>query len=218
MNVNYIIKKLNINRKELLLPFHAIRHPIDAFETMKYEKTGSVVVNGILVLIWLISEVLLRKNRGFIFNNINPDTVNIFDIISGTFAIFVIILIANLLLCIFMEAEGTGKQVFSFMSYAVLILTFYNIGMILLTSILSIEMASFILLYSMCFYVWIGVYIFTGLMTVHQFGFSKTIKNIFLTLLGALLIAGLIFLLYSLYQQVASFFYTIYNEMIFRIF
>lgn len=209
------LKKLN--RKSYKLPFHAILHPIDAIEGIKYEKTGSYRICSVILLLWMLSEVLVRKNIGFVFSTTNPDLVNIKDILSGTLAIFLIISVSNFLLCTFMEGEGTYKQIFCFMSYLTLILTIKNLGTILLTSILTIEMASFFTLYSAIFFVWCALYVLAGITVVHQFTIGKTVVNIALTVLGAAIILGIIFLLYSLFQQVASFFYTIYNEISFRL-
>lgn len=203
--------------EKVFLPFRALVHPLDTYEEMKYKKNGSYRVGFILLLLWLLSEVLVRKNKGFVFNNINPDMVNIFDIISGTLAVFVLLTVSNYLLCIFMEGEGTYKQIFSCFSYGTLLITFFNTGVIILTGILSIEMISFFVLYNWIFYVWGAVYVICGIMSVHQFSLKKSLLNIFLTVVGFAVMAGVLFLLYSLYQQVASFFYTIYNEILFRI-
>lgn len=210
--------KLNkLNKKSFKLPFRAIIHPIDTIEEIKYEKSGSYRICIGILFIWIISEVLVRKNIGFVFSTSNPDLVNIKDIFSGTLAIFLILSVSNFLLCTFMEGEGTYKQIFCFMSYLTMILVFKNIGTILLTSILTIEMASFFALYSAIFFIWCTLYVLCGITAVHQFTIKKTIMNIIFTIAGAAVIIGLLFLLYSLGQQVASFFYTIYNEISFRL-
>jgi hypothetical protein len=205
-----------LTKKHYRLPFHAILHPVDAIETIKYAKIGSYRICAAILAVWMLSEVLVRKNIGFVFSTSNPDLVNINDILSGTLAIFLILSVSNYLLCTFMEGEGTYKQIFCFMSYLTLILIIKNIGTIILTSILTIEMASFFTLYSAIFYVWCALYILAGITAVHQFAIGKSVLNIVLTVVGAAIIIGLLFLLYSLFQQVASFFYTIYNELSFR--
>jgi len=199
------------------IPFYSLIHPVDGLETLRYKNLYSMRVNAVILFVWLVSEVMVRKNRGFVFTNTNPDTVNVIDVFVGTLAVFFLLTIANLMLCTFMDAEGKYKDIVSAGCYATLLLSACNFLTILLTSVLSIEMMPFFVLFNAIFYVWIGLYLLGAVMAIHQFSIMKTVANLLLTVLGVVLIAALLFLLYSLGQQVASFFYTIYNEILFRL-
>ena len=55
-----------------------------------------------------------------------------------------------------------------------------------------------------------------GIMTVHNFTLGKTIITIFLTLVALLIIVFIILLLVDLINQVYSFLFSIYQELMFR--
>jgi DNA-binding beta-propeller fold protein YncE len=203
-------------RVHFKLPLYTIFHPIDGLETIKYTKINSNIVSFIILALFITSDTMLRKSAGFIYTWHDPELISLFDVILERMVVFLLITVANFLLCTFMEGEGTYKEIFAAASYCTLIFTFMNIGALILTQFMSIEMMSFFVLYNMIFYVWCGIYVVCAVMAVHQFGFYKALANIFFTIIFLALIAGLIFLLYSLYMQVASFFYTVFNELQFR--
>jgi hypothetical protein len=56
-----------------------------------------------------------------------------------------------------------------------------------------------------------------GIMQVHNFTLAKTLVTIFLTFVAMLIIIFVVLLFADLISQVYSFFYSIYQELIFRI-
>ena len=55
-----------------------------------------------------------------------------------------------------------------------------------------------------------------GVMTIHNFTLGKTLVTLFLTLIAMLLIIFVVLLLVNLINQVYSFLYSIYQELVFR--
>ena len=51
----------------------------------------------------------------------------------------------------------------------------------------------------------------------HQFTARQTLWNLLLTVFGMLIIAFIALLIYSLFQQVYVFIFTIFNEIMFRL-
>ncbi len=213
--IHFEIRK-HLSGEKIRLPFYALIHPIDALETLKYKKLHSIPINAVLLFLWVTSELIVRKNTNFVFTNVNPDRINIGDVIIGTAAIFFLLTIANLLLCTFMEGEGKYIDIFCAASYALIPLIIRNLLTVALTALMPIEMMPFFQLFNTIFYIWTAWYIIGSFMGVHQFGLGKTLLNLCFTIVMFVLMVGLLFLLYSLLQQIASFIYTLYHEIMFR--
>jgi hypothetical protein len=64
---------------------------------------------------------------------------------------------------------------------------------------------------------WSAVELIMGMFQTHRLSFKMVIANITLTAAGAAVIVFFLFLLYSLFQQLYMFFYTIFNELMFRV-
>ncbi|MCL1995134.1 MAG: YIP1 family protein, partial [Defluviitaleaceae bacterium] len=58
--------------------------------------------------------------------------------------------------------------------------------------------------------------VFAGLVTVHNYTASKAVSTVFLTFVALLVIVFLITLLFTLWQQLVVFAYSVYTEIMFR--
>jgi hypothetical protein len=202
---------------KFLYPLYACLHPIAAMEDIKWKKMGSYRVSFFYLLLWVISNIAIRKGTGFAFNMLNIRQVNVSDVMLITICVFIIAVISNWLLCTLMEGEGKFKEIWCAISYPTLILSLWNIGYVIITNIVPLEIAPFISMVGLVINIWFGLLIFVNLMIIHDFSFGKTIWNCIFTFVGMAIVAFLVLLIYSLFMQVASFFVTIYNEITFRL-
>ena len=53
--------------KKIIWPFRVLVHPIQAFNQIKYEKTGSVGLSIIILLVWFFSNIYNYLEYGFQF-------------------------------------------------------------------------------------------------------------------------------------------------------
>ena len=65
--------------------------------------------------------------------------------------------------------------------------------------------------------IWTGFLLFAAMLSIHQYTAGKTVLSILATVLGMGIILFLCVLFFNLIQQLFSFGYNIYNEIVFRI-
>ena len=54
--------------KKIIWPFRVLTHPVQAFNEIKYEKRGSILLSVIILFLWFLSNTFKFLEEGFIFN------------------------------------------------------------------------------------------------------------------------------------------------------
>ncbi len=204
-----------MERRKYLFPIYNIFHPIDSVDEMKWYGKGSYISSLVCVFLFFISNIIVKVGSGFAYSTASG-TYGVFEIFIITFGVFLLGVISNILLCTLMDGEGKTKEICCLISYSLIILTASNIVHTILTNVLQLELIIFIQIIDVIFYIWFFACLFLGLKTAHNFTFFKTVQNIVFTIIAMILVSFLILLLFSLFQQVASFVYVVYCELVFR--
>lgn len=195
----------------------AMKHPIRAMEEVKYEGRGSWTLVILLLFLFFLSAVLSRQWTGFPFNPNRPDTINLGLILAGTVGLYALWTLSNVAVSSFMSGEGKASQVMIASAYALSPYIVLTLAATALSNVMTLETGVFLTFVRIGAVAWSGVVLAASLMTVHQFTFKKAMGNLVVTLFGMLVIAFLLSLIFSLFQQLYVFLYTIMNEVIFRI-
>lgn len=150
------------------------------------------------------------------FNFHQPGTLNLFFISVRTVLVFFLFVVANWCITTLQEGKGSFVQILVFSGYSLMPMV--------LTSFLGTLVSHWMVQDESVFrgwlvwlgILWTGVLLFLSLMTLHQYSFLKTVLSFLLTVFGIFVIVFLMVLFFSLIQQMAAFFSTIYNELYFR--
>jgi hypothetical protein len=204
-------------RKELLLfPFHLIVRPFAGFWDLKYEARGNWKIAGLIVLLVFIGFVVQNQYGGFIVNSANPEQFNSLVQLRNVLLPFFLWCVANWSLTTLMDGEGKFSEICIATAYATLPLALILIPNTILSNWITREESAFYFFFNSVAFFWFLFLLFVGTMTVHQYTVTKTLVTILLTLVGMgfLLFLGLLF--FSLIQQMYSFVFTIYQEIVFR--
>lgn len=197
--------------------FYTMFHPFQGFEELKLKKRGSVGLSVLILAIWFLAAIMNRQLTGFIFNPFRVDKLNIFSLLPGTIILFAVWVISNWGFCTLLDGNGTFKEIWIVSAYALVPYVTFTFINIFLSNFITIEGAVFLnWIYKIGQY-WSVVLIILGLKEIHQYTIKKTLTSMLLTILGILIITFLTLLTFSLYNQVATFVKTVYNELIYRL-
>lgn len=195
-------------------PLFTMFHPIDGFERLKKEKQWSVALCfGILTALFL---TLTAKwfLTGFSYNTNRPIDYNVFITLLQAFLIVLVAAFANWGACTLIEGKGKLVDIISTIIYSLVPMIFAELLFVVLSSVFTLEESAFLYTIEILGYAWVAVVMLAGLMSIHEFTFSKTVLSVILTFIGIAIIIFLAILFVGLLQQVVSFFKSLWSEAI----
>ena len=195
----------------------SMAHPIQAMEAVKFQGQGSLTVALLIVALWFVTATLNRQAMGFLFNPNRPEDVNLWILLMSTVGLYALWVMANIAATTFMNGEGKPLEVAVASAYALQPYLYLTLAALALSHGMTLETGVFLTFLRVGAVGWSAVLMAVSLMTVHQFTFKKTLVNLLATALGMVVIGFLIALVVSMFQQLQVFFYTIFNEVVFRL-
>lgn len=196
--------------------FYTVFHPFNGFDQVKWEKKGSVLFSFVILLAFFLTSVFDQVLTGFIFNTFNPDKISVPSIFLITMGGFVICFVANWAISSLMFTEGELRNIFIVFAYTLVPYIMTELVYIFATNVANLELQAFLTAIRIIGLIWSGVILLVGMRYVHQLSFGGVIVNLLLTVVGILAILFLILLAYSLVNQIYTFLFTIWNELVFR--
>ena len=184
--------------------FYTVSHPMDAYYEIRHRERGCVPIAILLVILFSLSFSINRIAANFIVNDIDPLDVN-----ATTELIAVIT-------CL-MGGEGRLKDIVIAVGYAMtpMILCF-NLGTVFSQFVTEDEGAFYGIVVALGI-AYSLLMMLMGIMQVHNYTLGKTLITLFLTFVAMFIIIFVALLLFDLLNQVYNFFYSIYQELIFRV-
>ena len=195
--------------------FSIIKSPIEAFDDMRHQGKGSLLLATIMYLLFFASVLAERQWTGYLFNFSRVDQLNIFIMMALSLGMILLFIISNMAVCTLSDGEGTLSDVYVTTAYALLPFVMLTPPIVILSNIMTFGESTYYTLMLIVQYGWTGILVFTGNMSAHQFGFKKAVFTTFLTLVGILIIIFLMFLTFALVTQLIEFLRTLYNEILF---
>ncbi|MBQ8683449.1 MAG: YIP1 family protein [Clostridia bacterium] len=199
------------------MPFHALKNPFSAFETMRYRKLTSLKMSVILFFVFALQSVIQLQMMGKQFQIVQQSAINLPLSVFSAFIILFIWTLANWCFCVLIEGKATFKNIWIISVYSLMPYTIAGYINIVLGLVLTQEEGVFRTIITALGALWSLVMIIAAFMNFHEFEFGKAVLSIILTVIGMVIIAVLIFIVYSLFQQLFSNVLVLVNEIIFRI-
>ncbi len=196
--------------------FYLLRHPVVGFEEMKFNRKGSVKYANILLLLFYICSVISQVGTGYLFETKALEDINIFWILAGTVGVVIVWCVANWMFCTLLDGKGRFSEIWVATCYSLLPYVLLSLPMTVISHFLTNDEALFYQVGMALIYAWVGILLFIGMMSMHQFSLSKNCITILFTIVGIVLILFLLVLLFTLGQNVWTFIMTIVNELNFR--
>ena len=206
---------LDLTQKQFVK--HAVFHPFEGFEDLRWKKAGSLKYAFIIVALLFFSQIAYNRMYGFQYYVSYDKMFNIIPYITQSVILFATWVVGNWSICTLLDGEGSLKNICVYSSYALI----PYIAQIYITTALSHVLIRdeyiFIQAISIIGTGWSVILMFSAIKAVHQYSLTKTVFAIILTIVAMLIILFLLVLLLSLLQQVYVFAYSVYTEITYRL-
>lgn len=204
------------NRSKYELPFHAMFHPGDAFDDLRFNHKNSLGMSLFCFFALVLLTVVQKQFTGIQMVMSDPNDVNIVQAFFLNGAVLVLFTVSNWAFCELVDGKAKMKDIWIITNYALLPYIVFGFVRVILSNFMTQDESVFLEVLTVVSVIWSLVVLISGFMTFHEFELFKTILSLFITVIGMALIVFLIFLLYSLFQQVSETIMTVFNEIIFR--
>ena len=196
---------------------HAITHPVEGFEDMRWKKSGSLKIAFFIVFMLFLAGIAAERFYGF--NHYVPyDKIfNIVPYIVKSFVIFGAWTVGNWAVCTLLDGEGTMKNICIYSAYSLVPYVAQLFITTFLSHFLIRDESVFLNIIAIIGTGWTAVLLFSAIRSVHQYSAVKTVFAIILTIAAMLIMLFLLILLLFLIQQVAIFFMTLFTEISYRV-
>lgn len=202
--------------QEILYGFHLIFHPFDGFWDLKHEKRGSVRAAFFYILVTIIAFTYQAVGRSYIYNP-RGGFASIFIQVISLMVPLLLWVTANWCLTTLMEGEGSFKDIFIAVGYAILPLPIFVIPATLLTHIATASEAGIINLLITIAWTWVGLLIFFGMMITHDYSLVKNVVTSVMTIMGMAFIMFVGILFSTLVAKIIGFISSIVTEISYRL-
>ena len=129
----------------------------------------------------------------------------------------VLFCLSNWAVTTLMDGKGTMRDIFQVVAYSLVPLALFKVGAALISRLLSLNEDAYLYFIDGLGIVWCAVLLVTGIMTVHQYSFKKTLATFLLTAVAAAIIIFVTLLFFSLFSEIWGFVYTVYRELTLRV-
>ena len=195
---------------------HAVTHPIEGFEDMRWKKSGSVRIAFFIVFLLFIGEIFDERLFGFQFGIPYDKTFSIVPYLVKSFVLFGAWVVGNWSVCTLLDGEGTMKNICIYSAYSLvpyIVQLFVNV---LLSHVLVSDEVVFINVIRLIGVGWTVILLFSAVRSVHQYSGGKTVLAVILTIAAMLIMLFLLVLFMSLVQQIWIFILSVYTEISYR--
>ncbi|MBE6856108.1 MAG: YIP1 family protein [Ruminococcus sp.] len=196
---------------------HAVTHPFEGFEDMRWKKAGSLKIAGLIVLLFFFATIAYGRLYGFQFYVSYDKTFNIIPYLVKSIVLFATWVVGNWAVCTLFDGEGTMKNICVYSAYALIPYIAQIYINVILSHFLIRDEYIFMQAIEIIGTGWTVILIFSAIKAVHQYSFLKTVGAVVATVVAMLIMLFLLVLLLSLIQQVWVFILSIYTELSYRI-
>ncbi|MCR5755542.1 MAG: YIP1 family protein [Acetatifactor sp.] len=198
---------------DTLYAFTTARHPLDSYYDIRVGKKGTVLGASILYVLLFVAFMLYMLGKGFIYQYVDVQDLDISSIVVGFFAIIILFVICNYLVTSINDGQGSLKQVYMIPAYASIPLTLVLFGITIVSYVVTTNEAFFLSVALLIGAVWTGILLYIGLLTVHNYTAGETIKSIILTFLFIFIVVVVIMIVTIMWDRVWSFVSTLGEEL-----
>ena len=191
-------------------------HPIQAFNSLKYQKTGSVPLAILFVVLFYLASVSEDLYGGFMYVITDTSNYNSLFTLIGSVGILLLWVIVNWGICILNEGKGSLSEVFTMSCYSMAPLIVYSVIYTVASHLIPATSTSTFGLLSTIMFIYTALLLLLGMTVVHEYSFFKAMGMAVLVILCMLLAAFVIFSVVLLSQQFINFFVDIFNEIMLR--
>lgn len=210
------MKRIRKILNELRYALYLTVHPFKGFWDIKYEKEGSLTTAIILLAAAIIVQIAGNLRTGYLFGGVTSAYYNMFDTVTSSLFLFFAWCIANWCLTCLSDGKGTFKDISMFTAYSLTPYIIIRTIMIIVSNMFILREEVFYTMLGNLSYVWVAFLLLTGMLTTHHFTLKRTLVVALFTIVGMIVIAVLIVMVFAMFQEVVSFASTVIDEFMLR--
>lgn len=191
-------------------------HPIQAFNSMKFQNNTSVILAVVFIVVFYLAKVSQDLYGGFMYVITDTSNYNALFTLIGSVGVLLLWVIVNWGICILNEGKGTLKEVFCMSAYSVTPLIVYSVIFTAASHLIPATTTSTFALLSTIMMIYTVLLLLLGMTVVYEYSFFKAMWMAVLSILGMLLAAFVIFSVVLLTQQFVTFFVNVFDEIMLR--
>jgi hypothetical protein len=196
--------------------FSTLIHPFDSFKAIKYQQKGSVILAGIVMLLFFISTLVMDMYSGFMHVLFNKSTYNATYTFVMTIGLIGLFSIANWGMATLFEGKGTFKEVYITTCYAFLPQVIYNVFYAVFSNVFTPEEGLILTVVNVICLALSIIILCVGMMEIHEFGMLKFVGIMIITVLAMAVVVFVAFMVGILITQMITFIGTIIQEVRYR--
>jgi hypothetical protein len=198
------------------LPLMIMVRPFAGFYSMKFEHQGTMRLAILNLVLVCIAYAFSNQYASLLVDARHPLNVNSLTDVLFLLAALFLFCIANWSVTSLTDGEGRFKDIFMAVCYAMTPLIITIVPATIISNFLAAEETGLFYILMTVGMTYFILLVFAGLVTVHNYGAIKALLTVLLTFVSILIIVFLATLLFTLWQQLYSFIYSLYIELSFR--
>lgn len=202
---------------QLFHVFRLFRHPIDGFYELKVEGKASAGSALLLLIIYFLVNVFVVYQTNFLFTSTDLATVNLAVEFYQTLIPVLAWIISNYLVSAVQDGEGRFRDVFMGTVYSLGPYIVFAAPLAILSRGLTVDESVPYTMIQNGIWIWTALLMFIMVKEIHGYEFRETVRSIFLTLVGMVIMVILAFILFGLSNQVFDFAHSVIEEVILRV-
>ncbi len=202
-----------VKNDKLSMLFRTLIHPFDAFDTIKEKQMGSIVIGGVLVVIYYIMSVLSDLCGGFTFTYVDLANYNSLWVLVRSVGIVVLWIICNKLVTTLMDGKGKTKDIFVVTTYSLVPIIIGEFTFLILSNVMMADEAEFLIIFRSLMLGYTLILLMIGTIKIHDYSMGKFLGTTLLTLISMAVVVFLIIMIFILSQQFVAFLATLYIEI-----
>lgn len=203
----------NKHVRELAYVKHILRHPSDGFYQIRKGRINGLVASTVFMLLGFVAYVLYTTSKGFLFQIVDIENINIMSLVLGYFTLFGGFVVTNYLVTSITDGIGGLKKIYISTAYAIVPYTVALLLSTVLSHVATLDESFFVEFTVLLGLIWSGLLVFIGSTLIQNYDGSVTLKSFMFTFLLMIVIIVVALFLQLMVSNIVDFIMNVVLEV-----